>query len=43
MKSYNLINIPDELWDKFKKKINKTQTIGEAIIELIRKEVESDD
>jgi hypothetical protein len=40
MKSCLVKNIPDELWSKFKSKLNKNITINEAIIELIRKEVE---
>jgi len=41
MVSYNLLNVPDELWEKFKKTVNKSQTMSDAIIELIKKEVES--
>ncbi len=38
--AYTLEKIPVDLWEKFKKKVTKDKTLGEAIIELIKKEVE---
>ena len=34
------INVPDELWEKFKKTVTKDKTINDAIVELIQKRVE---
>jgi predicted CopG family antitoxin len=39
MTSYT-ITVPDEIWEKFKKIINKSLTFNDAIVELIKKEVE---
>jgi len=41
MTNYN-INIPDELWEKFKKTVDKSITMNDAIIKLIRGVVEEE-
>lgn len=33
-------DIPQELWDKFKNKIPRTITLNDALLNLIKKEVE---
>jgi len=33
------LEVPEELWTKFKKKVPKTMTMNEAVLKLIKKEV----
>jgi len=35
-----MIEVPDELWNEYKKVMTKDKTVNDHIVELIRKEVE---
>lgn len=35
-----ILDIEDELWERFKKTVTKDKTLNQAIVELIKKEVE---
>jgi len=35
-----ILDIDNELWEKFKAKVSKSKTMNEAVVELIRKYVE---
>lgn len=39
MTEYRL-EVPDQLWKEFKESLNKTETLNEAIVELLKQEVE---
>ena len=41
MTAYTIQDIPNSLWERFKDIVPKSKTMSEAIIELIKKEVES--
>jgi len=38
-----ILNVEKELWQKFKKTIQKDKTINDAIVELIKKKVEEEE
>jgi len=38
-----ILDINDGLWEKFKAKVPKSKTLNEAVVELIKKEVEQNE